>query len=109
MDFTLLAVAVSMIQSGALMWKFVVNRQVKDALGLLIVVVLGVIVAFLIRASDFGTGFKVTGLALSDLNQWSTVLVGYALASAAVLTHKVIKGIDNQQSAVEPQMIPPEA
>lgn len=107
MEFSLLAVAVAMIQTLVLVWKNLVNKLYKDAASQVVVTVFGVAIALLIRASDFGESFKVLDHSLASLNVASAVFVGFALGSAAMLAHKVIKAVDNSQSATEPQVLPP--
>lgn len=107
MEFSLLAVAVAMIQCLVLVWKNLVNKLYKEAASQVVVVVIGAAVTLLIRASDFGAGFVVMDKTLASLNIASAVLVGFALASTAMLTHKIIKSVDGSQSAVEPKVLPP--
>lgn len=107
MEFSLLAVAVAMIQTLTLAWKNLVNKLYREAVSQVVVVIIGVGVTLLIRASDFGAGFVVMDKSLAGLNVASAVLVGFALASTAMLTHKIVKSVDGSQSAVEPKVLPP--
>lgn len=108
MEFSLLAVAVAMIQTATLAWKNIVNKLYKEALSQVVVIGIGVAVTLLVRASDFGAGFIVMEKSLASMNVASAALVGFALASTAMLTHKIVKGVDGSQSAVEPKVLPPD-
>lgn len=108
MEFSLLAVAVSMIATLVLAWKNLINKLYKEAASQVVVIAIGIGVTLLIRASDFGAGFVVMDKALASMNVASSCLVGFALASTAMLTHKIVKGVDASQSAVEPKVLPPD-
>lgn len=107
MEFSLLAVVVAMIQTLTLAWKNLINKLYKEAVSQLVVIGIGIGVTLLVQASDFGKGFIVLDMSLSNMNVASAALVGFALASTAMLAHKVIKSVDGSQSAVEPKVLPP--
>ena len=67
----------------------------------------GVAVVFLYGASDFGVTVDLGGVALSDVNGWSKLLVGVAVGSLASMAKDYIKARDNTDSAKMPPLIPP--
>lgn len=107
MEFDVLLIATAMVYTASGVLKHARAGQWYDVLTIGVVFAVAVGVAFLLRSSDFAGGFEVGGKALADLNGASTVLVGYAIASASRLLHQVVKAVDTTQSAAEPKLIPP--
>lgn len=66
-----------------------------------------VAVVFLYGASDFGVTIDLGGVALSDVNGWTKVLVGLVIGSGASLVKDHVKARDNTDSAKVPPLIPP--
>lgn len=106
-DFAPLVVAVSMIHYVMAALKHLRAKQYNDVGTLAVVFVTGVLVAGLLRASDFANGIEVAGSTLASLNIASIVLVGFALASTARTLIQTYKTVDSSQSSAEPKLIPP--
>jgi multisubunit Na+/H+ antiporter MnhB subunit len=107
MEFAPLVVAGAMIWTAVSALKLVSNKKWNDLATLVVVVLVGVGVAFLLRASDFSAGIDVGSIALGKLNVASTVLFGYGLSSFARVAYEAKKAVDNNESAVEPKLFPP--
>lgn len=84
--------------------KLLSAKKLNDFLTLLVVVAVGIGVAFLLRASDFSAGIDVGSVVLAKLNVASTVLFGYGLSSFARVAYELKKAVDGGDSAVEPKL-----
>lgn len=107
MEFTPVLVAGAMIWTAVSALKLLSAKKTNDFLTLMVVVAVGIGVAFLLRASDFSAGINVGSVALSKLNIASTILFGYGLSSFARVAYEVKKAVDGHDSAVEPKLFPP--
>lgn len=95
MDFTPVVVGAAMVTTAVSFLKLLRGKLYGDALTMIVVVAVGILAAFLLRASDFAAGIDVGGLKLSNLNAASTSLFGYALGSSASVIQRFIKRPDN--------------
>lgn len=59
----------------------------------------GVVVAFLLGASDLAGAVQVGPVHLEDANAWTTALFGLALGSSASASVDVTKAIDNTRTS----------
>lgn len=105
-EFLPLAVAVALVWSVVKVVKYATNRMWNEAMTLLVVHGAGILVAFLLHASDFADSIAVGAFKLGDLNGASVVLFGVALGSAAAAAYDVRKSVDSSDSAAEPKMFP---
>lgn len=108
MEFTPVLVAGAMIWTAVSALKLLTNGKMNDFITLMVVVAVGIGVAFLLRASDFSAGIDVGSVNLAKLNVASTILFGYGLSSFARVAYEVKKSIDSNDSAVEPKLFPPD-
>ncbi len=61
--------------------------------------VTGVLVAILLRETDFAGTIGVSNLFLANVNIYTTVLFGVALGSAASFTEDTLKAVDNTRTS----------
>lgn len=61
--------------------------------------VLGILVAFLLQASDLATSVAIGTVNLDHVNGWTTVLFGLALGSSSSSTVDIVKAIDNTRTS----------
>jgi len=104
MELAPLVVLAAMVWTGTAFIKHLVAKSYEKALTLVAITALGVLVAFLARASDFAGGIDVGGLVLADLNVASTVIFGYAITSTLRATYEFKKAFDSSDSAAETPM-----
>lgn len=103
-DFSVMAVAAFMLMFVMAFLKTVRAKLYWDAGTMLVVLGVGVGLAFLIGASDFGSSVKIGDKTLADVNGASLVLAGFAIASLARFAFQATKAVDNAQSAAEPKL-----
>lgn len=87
--------------------RFLTNKDWTSAITQLTSWVAGVVVTFLVAATDWANGIDVGGTALSVLNGSSLVFVGLMSSSIFGVVKNVIQGFDNQDSARMPPLVPP--
>lgn len=63
------------------------------------------LVVFLYGASQFGTTVDFGGIALSDMDGWTKLLVGLAIGSLASLAKDFVAARDNTDSAAVPPLL----
>lgn len=79
--FVPLVAAAALIYAASNLLKMALAGEFKSVVTMLLSWVIGVSVAFLLQASDFGDSIAVgDSWTLGGLNIWSTVLVGLSLA-----------------------------
>jgi hypothetical protein len=66
----------------------------------------GVAGVFLYSASDFGPTVKIGTLLLDDVNSFSKVVLGLAVASAGSLAVDFKQALDRSDSAAKPPLVP---
>lgn len=93
-----------MIWSTVSALKLLSAKKFNDFMTFMVVIAVGVGVAFLLRASDFSAGIDVGSVVLSKLNVASTILFGYGLSSFARVAYEVKKSLDSSESAQEPKL-----
>lgn len=103
-DFSVMAVAAFMLIFVMAALKAIRAKQYWDVATMLVVLGVGIGLAFLIGASDFGSSVKVGDKTLADVNGASLVLAGFAIASLARFAFQATKAVDNAQSAAEPKL-----
>lgn len=104
-EFVPLVVAAALVVQLVRFFKDLTAGAFRDALTIAIVWVAGIVVAFLLAASDFAGGIQVAGTALGSLNAASVVLFGVSLGSAgSVVLVEFRKAIDGSQSSAEPKL-----
>ena len=84
--------------------KYISNRDTNGIITQLAVWVSGVVVVFLLAATDFADGVEVAGMTLDSLNVWSQVLLGLTLGSTGSFAYDFKKSLDNTDSAVMPTL-----
>jgi len=88
--------------------KYLSAGQVREAITQLIPWVAGVLTIMVAAQANVAEGLVVFGdLALGQLNVWSQILAGVALASGGSLVYDFKKAIDNTDSASEPPLTGP--
>lgn len=65
----------------------------------------GVLVIFLLAATDFASGVRVGDTNLDALNTPSLILVGLTVASAGSVLYDYKRAIDNTDSAAQPSLV----
>lgn len=105
MDFAPLVVAL------ALVWKLVDFakacrvRDIDAIVSQLAVWVAGVIVIFLLAATDFASGVKIGSLNLDALNAASLVLLGLSIGSTGSVAYDFKRAFDGSDSAAQPSLV----
>lgn len=89
----------------ALIWKVVdgIKLLVPNIPPFLVQVlawIVGIGVAFLLKASDLASGIEAGPLNLDQVGFWTTVIFGFALGSTASAAKDTNKAIDNSQTAI---------
>ena len=107
MDFVPLIVVGSLLKKVVDFLKFLTGKDWNAALTQIVVWVAGVLLMWLLSASDFADGIVIGGIDLGDMNAASIVLAGLGLASTVSLVGQdLLKALDRSQSAATPQLIP---
>lgn len=101
MDFVPIAVAAALVWKIVSFTKFLSAGDRPKIVTQLVTWGAGIGVAFLLAASDFGSGIEVVGLALGELNAASVILFGVALGSTAAV------GYDSLSKNSEPKLMGP--
>lgn len=105
MDFAPLLVAV------ALIWKLVdfakaLRVRDIDAIGTqLSVWIAGVVVTFLLAATDFASGITIGDLNLDALNWASLLLLGLSIGSTGSVAYDFKRALDSSDSAAQPSLV----
>lgn len=105
MDFAPLVVAL------ALVWKvvdFIKACRVRDVDAIVsqsAVWGAGVLVTFLLAATDFASGVTIGDLNLDALNAWSLVLLGLSIGSTGSVAYDFKRAFDNSDSAAQPSLV----
>lgn len=105
-DFLPYAVAVTLVWKLVDLAKYLRAKDTNAALTQAAVWVSGIVVALLLRESDFSSSVHVGDFVLANLNLASTVLFGVALGSTASVAVDTKKAIDGSDSAVTPKLFP---
>lgn len=87
--------------------KFLKNKDVNSVVTQLAVWGAGVLIVFLVAASDFAVGLTVGDLSLNQLNWSSLVLVGLTLGSTGSVAFDFKKSFDNTDSSKIETLLPP--
>ena len=95
----LVAAGTPAVMKGLDFVKFLTNRDWNAAITQASAWLIGLSVAFALKASDLDVG-------IDELNVWTIVLGGFVLGSSASVTIDAFKSIDNSQSAAKPSLIP---
>lgn len=66
----------------------------------------GVLVVFLLAATDFSAGILIGDVPLETLNAASLILLGLSLGSSGSVLYDFKKAIDRTDSAVTPSLLP---
>jgi hypothetical protein len=107
MDFVPLIVIGSLLKKTVDFLKFLTGKDWNSAITQVVVWGVGVLLVWLLSASDFANGIIIGGIDLGNMNASSIVLVGLALAStASLLGQDLIKALDNTQTAAAPPLVP---
>lgn len=105
-SFVPLVVAAAMVWTALAMVKHLRSGQFGDAVTLVVLVVVGILIAFLASESSFAAAFQLENAKFADL-----VFVGYGFSSTARSIYEVKKAIDGNDSAKEEKLVenPPAA
>lgn len=102
---------VPLLAALALAWKivdFVKYARARDMDGIVgqgAIWVSGVLVAFLLAATDFAGGIEVGGKVLGDLNAFSLVLIGLTIGSTGAVGYDFKRAFDKTDSAATPGLV----
>lgn len=99
--FVPLVVAAAMVWTALAMVKHLRAKQFGDAVTLVVLVVVGIVVAFLASESSFAASFQLENAKFADL-----VFVGYGFSSTARSIYEVKKALDSSDSAKEEKLVP---
>lgn len=85
----------------ALIWKVVdgikmLSPRIPPFIVQVIAWVTGILVAFLLKASDLAAGIQAGPLNLDQVGFWTTVVFGFALGSTSSASVDIKKAIDNR-------------
>lgn len=105
MDFAPMLAAVALIWKIVDFAKVVRVRDVDAIVSQVAVWAAGVIVMFLLAATDFATGVDIGGRDASALNWASLVLVGLSIGSVASTAYDFKRAIDRTDSAAQPSLV----
>lgn len=97
--FVPLLVAAAMVWTSLSFMKLLRSGKYGDALTVLVLVVVGVGIAFLAAASSYAGEFGLEGAKFAD-----KVFIGFGFSSSARTLYEFKKGIDNNDSANEPKL-----
>lgn len=85
--------------------KYLRARDVNGIVTQLSVWVAGIIVIFLLAASDFASGVPIGDLKLDAMNAASLVLVGLTISSSGSVVYDFKRAADGSDSAATPQLV----
>lgn len=102
MDFAPLLVAAALIWKIVDFVKYLRARDVDSCITQASVWLAGVVVVFLLAATDYASGIRIGDLDLDALNGWSLLLLGLSMGSTASVFVDAKKAVDNTDSAAVP-------
>lgn len=97
--FVPLLVAAAMIWTALSFMKLLRAGQYGDALTVVVLVLVGIGVAALARASSYAAEFGLDNANLADV-----AFIGYGMSSTARALYEFKKGIDSSDNAKEPKL-----
>lgn len=106
MDFAPLAAMATLVIAIINLFQYVRARDTNGIVTTLAVWVAGVVVALLVRETDFAAGIGVTDtLTLAQLNTWSCVFLGLTVSTMGQFAVQVKRAIDQTDSAAKPDLV----
>lgn len=105
MDFAPLLVAAALIWKLVDFVKFVKAKDINAVTTQLAVWVAGVVVIFLLAATDFASGVTIGDKNLDSLNAASLLLLGLSMGSTASVFVDAKKAVDGTDSAAVPALL----
>lgn len=105
MDFAPLVVALALVWKVVDFVKHVRVRDIDAVVAQASVWVAGVIVTFLLAATDFASGVDIGDRSLDGLNAWSLVLLGLSIGSTGSVAYDFKRAFDNSDSAAMPSLV----
>lgn len=107
-EFVPVLVLLALVWATISFLKDLTNGKTNGMITQVIVWAAGVLFAWLFSESDFGSSIAIgdTGQTLGSINVASLVLVGMAVGSLASVAYEFKKARDNNDSAVEPKLLP---
>jgi hypothetical protein len=109
MEFVPVLVMSSAVKKLVDFVKYATNADINALVTQLTAWLSGIAVSFVAGNSDWAQGVEINGALLGELNGWSKVLVGFALASTAGVGWDTIKALDSSNSAITPNIMRPGA
>lgn len=100
--WALIPAVILLIKTGVDLTKFLQAKDWSNVATILYVWAVGIVVTFLLRASDFD--ITVGNYNLNDLNVFSTILVGVTLAGSAVFANETLKALDRHETTEKPDL-----
>ena len=105
MDFAPLVVALALVWKIVDFAKAVRVRDIDAIVSQLAVWVAGVIVTFLLAATDFASGVTIGDLSLDALNAASLILLGLSIGSTGSVAYDFKRAFDRSDSAAQPSLV----
>lgn len=106
MDFAPLAAMATLVIAIINLVQYAKAKNTNGVVTTFAVWTAGVVVALLVRETDFAPGIGVTdGLKLADLNTWSTVFLGLTVGTMGQFAVQIKRAIDNDDSAQKPDLV----
>lgn len=105
MDFVPLAATVALLWKVVDTAKLVRVRDVNAVVTQAVTWGAGVLLAFLLAATDFADGIPIGDMHLGHLNAASLILVGLSLGSSASVAYDFKRAIDRTDSAAMPTLV----
>lgn len=106
MDFAPLAAMATLVIAIVNLIQYAKARDVNGAVTTFAVWVAGVVVALLVRETDFASGIDVTDtLTLGALNTWSTIFLGLTVGTIGQFAVQIKRAIDSSDSAAKPDLV----
>ena len=106
MDFAPLAAMATLVIAIVNLIQYAKARDVNGVVTTFAVWVAGVVVALLVRETDFASGIDVTDtLTLGALNTWSTIFLGLTVGTIGQFAVQIKRAVDSSDSAAKPDLV----
>jgi hypothetical protein len=105
MEFVPLVVLTSAVKKLVDTVKYAANGDINAVVTQLVAWALGILVTWISSQAELAHLMEVNGVPIANLDGWSLVVAGIALASTAGIGYDALKAIDGSNSAIIPNLL----